>query len=234
MLLLYHPSSLTMRTLLQQHRRLWSQRGFLLSTALGIVLFCLGLLALTWARHHLTDTNLHTVSSPDLFLDILPTTAVENVLVWGIPVLLCFVIAALLLHPARIPFLLKAMGTFFFIRSFFVLLTPMGIRPDQAVTVPLGLLQNLAYSSNDFFFSGHVSIPFLFALIFRDIRWIRTTMFAVSGLFAVSVLLAHTHYSIDVFAVPFIVPTIYQVCVSLFGKDLLWLPSEAQEQPALA
>jgi hypothetical protein len=215
-----------MRTILQQHRLLWKQGAFLASCGIGIVIFAAGLVCLIAARDHLSDNFIQTVSSPDLFLDILPTTSVESVLVWGVPVLFGLIIWALLLHPERIPFSLKSMGALFFIRSFFVILTPMGIRADQAVLFPKGFLQNLAYSSNDFFFSGHVAIPFLFALLFWDVRWIRSIMLFIAGLFAVSVLLAHTHYSIDVFAVPFIVPTIYRLCVSVFRKDSAWLPAE--------
>ena len=214
--------SLPMKALLQQHRHLWTQRAYVISAIIGIDIFFVGLACLMGARHYLSDTNIHTLSSPDFFLDILPTTSVENVLVWGIPVLFCFAVCALLLHPERIPFSLKTMGALFFIRAFFVVLTPMGIRPDQAVTVSKGFLQGLAYSSNDFFFSGHVAFPFLLALIFWNVRWIRLIMFFISVIFGVSVLLAHTHYSIDVFAVPFIVPTIYRLCTSFFRKDMAW------------
>jgi hypothetical protein len=143
---------------------------------------------------------------------------INAVLIWGVPILFALITCALLLHPDRLPFALKALGVLLIVRAFFIILTPMGFRADQAITSPEGFLQQLAYS-NDFFFSGHVSIPFLFAFIFWDERWIRYVMFSISGIFAACVLLAHTHYSIDVFVVPFIVPTVYRFSLWFFGSD---------------
>ena len=74
-------------------------------------------------------------------------------------------------------------------------------------------------AKNDFFFSGHVGASFLFALIFwKQVTW-RIVFLAISIIFAVSMLLAHMHYSIDIFAAPFITYGIYQMSRWLFKKD---------------
>jgi hypothetical protein len=162
--------------------------------------------------------RVHTVSTPDLLLDILPSMKMDNFIVWGIPLLLSFIGVILLLHPETIPFTLKTVGLLFLIRSFFVILTPMGIRPDQVARATGSFFQRLAFG-NDFFFSGHVSLPFLLILVYWHKKWIRYAMLSSTLLFAMGVLLAHTHYSIDVFSVPFIVPSIYRLSIYIFPKD---------------
>jgi hypothetical protein len=211
-----------MKRIFRKNLHCWRQEEFIFSTIKGFFLFLTGAISLLAAKEYLTDSYIHIVGSPDLFLDILPVTQMENLLVWGIPTLFCFTCAALIIHPERLPFTLKTLGILCFIRAFFIILTPMGVRPDQVVTVSHSFLQSLAYSGNDFFFSGHVAFPFLLMLIFWDEFWMRICMLFVAGIFAVSVLLAHTHYSIDVFAVPFIVPTIYGLSRRLFHRDLTY------------
>ncbi len=217
-----------MELLIQKHAALWQNRDYLRSMIAGMLMLLTGLAAAAAAWFYLLRTNVHPVTPPDLFLDLLPVTGMENVLVWGVPLLLSFVICSMLLYPERIPLVLGATGALFLTRSFFVVLTPMGIRPDQAVTQTQGMFQQMAYGSSDFFFSGHVSFPFLLGLVFWNQPWIRITMFGASGIFAVAVLLAHTHYSIDVFSVPFIVPTIHRLSVSLFNHSLV--PTAGWEQ----
>jgi hypothetical protein len=172
------------------------------------------------ARLFLIRSAVHKVSSPDLFLDLIPVMGLENVLAWGIPLFLGLVACLFFLYPERIPFSLKTVGLLFLIRSFFVVLTPLGMRADQVVQAPQGFLQDLAYSSYDFFFSGHVAVPFLFALIFWRNPWVRSLMLCIALFVAAAVLLAHTHYSIDVFSVPFIVPTIYRIAQHFFRDDI--------------
>jgi hypothetical protein len=208
-----------MQALLAKHRLVWSQENFLFSTFAGVLYFIGGVLCTFGSRYYLLNGGFHTVSSPDTILDMLPALHMENFLVWGVPLMLACMGIVFVLYPEKIPYALKALGLLFGIRAVFVLLTPLGIRPDQVVTTPVGVFQNLAYGSNDFFFSGHTSVPFLFAMIFWQERWIRNLFLGFSLMFGFSVLLAHTHYSIDVFAVPLIVPTIDWAARYLFYKE---------------
>ncbi len=210
-----------MHPLLAKHRALWCQRSFVLSVIHSALVFALGGLFIQAARAYATHTSIHTLSSPDLLLDALPTFGMENFLVWGVPVLLAVMAIILFLYPTKIPFTFKTMGVLFLVRAFFVILTPLGIRSDQTPTLTNGFFQSLN-TGNDFFFSGHVAFPFLFACIFWEVRWVRIVMLSLSGLFGIAVLLAHTHYSIDVFAVPFMIPTIYRLSLQLFRSPSLY------------
>lgn len=207
------------RHYLQKHGHLWRDRRFLFSLGMGLLILGLGLGAAALAREHL-EHALRVEWSPDIFLDHLPVLKLKDFLVWGVELLLIVLVPILLLYPEYIPFSLKSVGLLYLVRSFFVILTPLGNRPDRIVETTQGFFYNLAYASNDFFFSGHVSFPFMLALVFWKIKPIRYGMLLISLAFAVAVLLAHTHYSIDVFSVPLIVPTIFGVSRYLFVRDV--------------
>jgi membrane-associated phospholipid phosphatase len=73
---------------------------------------------------------------------------------------------------------------------------------------------------NDFFFSNHTALPFLMALIFwNENKFVRWVSLVASGVFGVSVLLGHLHYSIDVFAAFFITYSIFHLAQKFFAKD---------------
>ena len=57
------------------------------------------------------------------------------------------------------------------------------------------------------------------ALVFWEKPLIRNLFFAISFVFGAAVLLAHTHYSIDVLAAPFMAYGIFEISRRLFGRD---------------
>ncbi|MDD5056217.1 MAG: phosphatase PAP2-related protein [Candidatus Peribacteraceae bacterium] len=201
-----------MKDFLNRHKTLWSQSAFRRSVGVGILILTIGIGFISAARDHLTGMAYQLSSSPDLILDNLPVRGMDGFIVWGVPLVIAITVSILLFYPRLIPFTLKAIGALLLVRAFFIILTPFGVRTDQLVISSDGFFQRLAYSSNDFFFSGHVAFPFLLALVFWDILWARILMLMLCTLFAAGVLLAHTHYSIDVFAVPFLIPTIVTIC----------------------
>jgi hypothetical protein len=203
----------------EKHSILWRNRRFVVACLLGVAILMAGVGLTELAREHLENT-IRTGWAPDLLLDVFPVLRMEDVLVWGSQLLLLFVACIFLLYPETIPFSFKTVGLLYAIRSFFIILTPLGNRPDQLVDTTHSVFYTLAYSTNEFFFSGHVSFPFLFALLFWNKKPIRYMMLAVSVLFGTAVLFAHTHYSIDVFAVPFIVPSVLRLSELLFENDL--------------
>jgi hypothetical protein len=136
---------------------------------------------------------------------------------------LVFLIVVLILYLEYLPFTLKTLGLLYFIRSFFIVLTPLGNRPDQVLEITQDLFSRLAYSNNDFFFSGHVALPFMLMFLFWDKNLVRTICFGATLLFASAVLLAHTHYSIDVFSVFFMIPTVFGLSRFLFARDVEYL-----------
>ena len=82
---------------------------------------------------------------------------------------------------------------------------------------------HLVTFQGNLFFSGHAGFPFLMALIFWDKKFWRWFFLIATVAFGVAVLLAHVHYSIDVFAAPFIVYGIYVITAKLFPHDYVLL-----------
>lgn len=128
-----------------------------------------------------------------------------------------FVIALCLRFRKTAPFLIKTVSLFIIIRSVFVSLTHIGPFPLK-LELQSGML-NFITSGNDLFFSGHTGLPFLIALIFWDHLYIRVLFLVASVVLGTTALLAHLHYSIDVFAAFFITYSIYHIAMKLFKKD---------------
>lgn len=131
--------------------------------------------------------------------------------------LVLFVIALCLKFRLAAPFLLKTVSLFMVVRSVFVSLTHIGPFPTRLELE--STLLNFITTGNDLFFSGHTGLPFLIALIFWDHVYLRTLFLIASVLFGTVALLAHLHYSIDVFAAFFITYSIYHIALRLFKKD---------------
>lgn len=153
----------------------------------------------------------------DLILSNTPVFNFEFIFVQGALMICMFVAVLCVRFRKTAPFLIKAVSLFIIIRAMFVSLTHLAPYPTKLV-----LDSNLlAYVStgNDLFFSGHTGLPFLMALIFWNHVYLRSFFLAISVLFGTIVLLAHLHYSIDVFAAFFITYTIYHIAIKLFSKD---------------
>ncbi len=128
-----------------------------------------------------------------------------------------FVITLCLRFTKTAPFLIKTVSLFIVIRSIFVSLTHIGPFPLK-LELESNLL-NFITSGNDLFFSGHTGLPFLIALIFWSHLYIRVLFLSASVVLGATALLAHLHYSIDVFAAFFITYSIYHIAIKLFKKD---------------
>jgi hypothetical protein len=131
--------------------------------------------------------------------------------------LVLFVVVLCLRFRKTAPFLIKTVSLFVIIRALFVSMTHIGPFPLKLELE--SKLLNFITSGNDLFFSGHTGMPFLIALIFWDHLYIRSLFLGASVVFGVTVLLAHLHYTIDVFAAFFITYTIYHIAIKLFKKD---------------
>ncbi len=87
-------------------------------------------------------------------------------------------------------------------RSFFIILTHLQTSADAIQIKFPGILNTFVFS-NDLFFSGHTAFSFLGFLIFKDrkIKW----FFLIGAIYmAITTLVTHRHYSIDVLAAFFI------------------------------
>lgn len=157
----------------------------------------------------------------DLILDNLPVVDLSFIIIEGALVAIVLGVLFVLSKPQYILFTLKAIAIFIIIRAVFISLTHVGIHPDH-IAPGLGFFDAIYVYLNfqtGLFFSGHTGFPFLMALIFWDKLLVRYALLALSFVFAVAVLLAHIHYSIDVFAAPFMAYGIFKIAQYLFPRD---------------
>ncbi len=140
--------------------------------------------------------------SSDWLLERLPVVNVLPVLSWGWLALHAYAAgAAILYYPRKLPFLLFTLGIYLCIRTIFIFLSPIGA-PQQMLDMSqldalFSHIMGVYTFQNEFIFSGHTAIPFLFFLFFET-RTQRSIMLAGSLAMAVAVLLTHNHYSVDV------------------------------------
>jgi membrane-associated phospholipid phosphatase len=113
------------------------------------------------------------------------------------------------------PFAAKTLACLAFLRAITINLTNLGM-PEGIVPIRAEIT-----FGGDLFFSGHVANTFLLALIFWEIKLLRYFFMVTSVVFAVSALLGHYHYSIDVVAAPFFAYGVFAVCKKIFKKDYL-------------
>jgi PAP2 superfamily C-terminal len=157
----------------------------------------------------------------DLLLDNLPVVNLNLIIIEGALISIVAGVIYVLLHPRYVFFSLKALAVFIIIRALFVSFTHVGIYPSH-VDPGAGFFDGL-YTYLNFqlglFFSGHTGLPFLMALIFWKKSYARIVFLSLSFIFGVAVLLAHVHYSIDVFAAPFMAYGIFKIACYLFPRD---------------
>ncbi|PIW96214.1 hypothetical protein COZ83_02150 [Candidatus Kaiserbacteria bacterium CG_4_8_14_3_um_filter_50_23] len=157
----------------------------------------------------------------DLILDNIPVIDLNFIIIEG--ALLSIVLGTLfvLSKPRYVLFTLKSLALFIIIRALFVSLTHVGIYPEH-ITPGLGFFDGIYLYLNfqtGLFFSGHTGLPFLMALIFWKKFPVRIVFLSLSFIFAVAVLVAHTHYSIDVFTAPFMAYCIFKIVRHFFPRD---------------
>lgn len=176
---------------------------------------------------HYASLYAENVASGSVDDIILSNTRVYNFEIFFVYVAIMlglFVVTLCLRFTKTAPFLIKSVSLFIVIRAIFVSLTHIGPFPLK-LELQSGLL-NFITSGNDLFFSGHTGMPFLIALIFWDHLYIRILFLVASFVLGATALLAHLHYSIDVFAAFFITYSIYCISVKLFKKDFQFFSAE--------
>lgn len=203
------------------------QNQYIRSSAVGLVLFLIAL-ALNYVVINLFINTIQSPETYDLFFHILPVSDLEYILAWGILINVGLALAGMMLAPRRIAFVLYTLGLLYMVRAFFISITPLGVPADRIEPFSGSLLQQISYGGNDFFFSGHVAFPFMCALLFWDIPWVRNGLLGMTSIFAVGVLLARTHYSIDVFAAPFIVFAVFVVARFVCPQEWEWFTTSVK------
>lgn len=166
-------------------------------------------------------SEIKVLSVGDLILDHIPTYDISWFYFFGIVLVeVIYYIYTIFFRPEILPFTAKTLSAFLLIRSGFIILTHVGA-PHGFFNLPQLADQYGAtryFFVNDLFFSAHTGFPFLGALLFWDNLYLRIFLLIMSVFLALTVLLMHVHYSIDVFAAYFITYTIYVVSDRIFRK----------------
>jgi hypothetical protein len=193
------------------------------SLYLGLLLLALALVIHLSAGYYSSRRAFSAPPVGDIFLDNLPVVNLDFLIVGGD--IIVFWIASITLFVIRPRYLLfgvKAIALFIIVRAFFTSLTHIGVYPNGI----LPGIHNTGFAfyrltnfEGSLFFSGHTGFPFLMALIFWNNIFLRRFFIAVTVVFGAAMLLAHVHYSIDVFAAPFIVYSIFAIAAKLFPRD---------------
>ncbi len=150
-------------------------------------------------------------SVPDAVLDIIPMMDTWQIDYYLAMYLLYAAFLFAVFLPQHLLFLLQSLSLLIVTRSVFINLTHLGI--------PAGTTPTMSFftQGGDLFFSGHVAMPFLAALVFWDIRPIRYFFLFAAAFMGGEVLLGHQHYAIDVFAAPFITYGVFVISQKVFS-----------------
>ena len=161
----------------------------------------------------------------DWLLRRLPLANTLPILSWGWFALHIYASAVAVLYtPKRVPFLVYMLAVYLIVRTAFVFLSPIG-HPAGMVDMRLHdyifsrILGTWTFT-NEFVFSGHTAIPFLFCLFFKN-RNMKLLMLAGSITMAVSVLLSRNHYTVDVLAAFLVGYAIYGISQTTYERWLV-------------
>jgi hypothetical protein len=196
----------------------------------GFALLAIAIIIQVFAGQYSSRVSVGANSVSDVLLDNLPVVNLDFIIVGGAIALWVIAWWLLVTKPRYLIFSTKAIALFIISRAFFFSLTHLG---PPAAGIPPGP-QNLGWGfyklltfQGNYFYSGHTGFPVLMALIFWDDDFWRPFFIVMAVLFGASVLLAHVHYSIDVFAAPFIVYGVYKITERFWPKDYALLPVDS-------
>lgn len=204
----------------QSYKTYFTDKKFIISFLGGLVLLTASLIIQFFVSGYTSRSASGYVT--DIVLSNTRVYDVAGIFVWGTVILTFFCVFLVLRWPNYMPFVMKSIALFTFIRSIFVSLTHISPFPTRVIIDSAFFTRetfNGIFTGNDLFFSGHTGIPFLLALIFWENIILRIIFLLFSIMFAIVVLLGHIHYSIDVLSAYFITFSIFNICKFLFKKD---------------
>ncbi len=209
-----------MERFLARHKKFWTKENT--RSLIG----SLGFFIVSFILEHFADNYVARVGGTpvgDLILDNLPVADVDGFIIIGTILFTAILICLAFVKPNYLNFGLKSASLFVVVRSLSITLTHLGTDPHQLVfdaSAPWFQFYDFVFrTKGDYFFSGHTGVPFLMALIFWREKFWRHLFLAISIFFGLLVLLGHLHYSIDVFAAPFMTYSIFAISRYLFKQD---------------
>ena len=205
-----------MKKILREYKIYFTNKEFVLSFIMAFLLLTASLITNYHAGSYATEIASNSVT--DVILSNLPVFNVNGIFIYGSLLFWIFIAHLCFSKPRRMPYIGKAIALFVFTRSAFVTLTHIGPFPTQ-IAINSNILNKITFGA-DLFFSGHVGLPFLMALVFWQNIRLRILFIITAIIFAVVVLLAHVHYSIDVLSAFFITYAIVDAAKFLFKRDL--------------
>lgn len=209
------------RKSIRQYKELLLIRENLVSLIVSFVFFGVALIIQKIADNYVVSIQGTAVA--DLISDRLPVLDIDSFMIVSALLVSAISLFLVFTKPKFVIFGLKSLSLFIIIRAFLISVTHLGAHPNQLVFDPdsfgYGLYNMFFNTTNDFFFSAHTGAPFLGALILWPEKPWRYFYICVSIIFGASVLLAHIHYSIDVFAAPLIAHSIFMISKDLFKGD---------------
>jgi len=197
-------------------RHYFKNIDFVIEVIASLFLLILSLFINLYAGEYATSMASNSVT--DIVLSNIRVFDVDGIFIYGSWILVSFIAILCFSEPKRIPFTVKNIALFVFIRSIFISLTHIGPFPTATVLSPETLLSYFTFGG-DLFFSGHTGLPFLLALIYWEHKVLRILFISCSISFGIVVLLAHLHYTIDVLSAFFITYAIYHIALQLFPRD---------------
>lgn len=205
-----------MRETFTKYREYFSNKSFLITFFISLAFFIGSL----WINFVAGNYAQESISNPvtDIILSNTPVFDLDFIFIYGTYLFWIYLIVLCLSKPQKLPFTLKSLGLFIIIRALFISMTHIGPFPNQIILDPNSFINEFTFGG-DLFFSGHTGIPFLMALIYWESKYLRNFFIVISLIFAVTVLLSHLHYTIDVFSAFFITYTIYHIAIKLFKDD---------------
>ena len=212
-----------------RYRSLWSEGHFRLAVPTALLFFLASVATNTSAGVYAGEKASNSVT--DVILSNTRVYDVDGIFVYGVLVLVAFILTLLFINPKRIPFTLYSLSLFYFIRSIFVSLTHLAPYPTQVVLDFQSKFVTMLFGGGDQFFSGHTGAPFLMALLFWNEKWLRYIFIVWSLFFGAIVLLGHIHYSIDVFSAFFITYGIYHLALWTFPKEHAMFMRDERNHP---
>lgn len=213
--------------LLKEHKGFWKPERKR-SMYMGVLLIILSVIIQVTFGKYSSSRAATAAPASDIFLDNLPVVNLTFIIVGGAIALWVAAIALFVIHPRYLIFSTKAIALYIISRAFFFSLTHIGAYPVNFSPGPDNLgfrFYSLITFQGNLFYSGHTGFPFLLALIFWDNTFLRRLFIFLTVFFGASVLLAHVHYSIDVFAAPFIVYGMFVMTTKIFPRDFELLNS---------